>query len=96
MIKVKNSITEKQRDANKKLEELILKQGVLPVEKLNDIVGDFWPENETVDEFAKKIQSNGGKVIVPKMPIPGVGYFAQCLDTEGNIFGIIQMDQNAK
>jgi len=30
------------------------------------------------------------------MAIPGVGYFAQCLDTEGNIFGIIQMDQNAK
>jgi len=50
----------------------------------------------SVDEFAKKIQSKGGKVIVPKMAIPGVGYFAQCLDTEGNIFGIIQMDQNAK
>lgn len=50
----------------------------------------------SVDEFATKIQSKGGKVIVPKMAIPGVGYFAQCLDTEGNIFGIIQMDQNAK
>lgn len=50
----------------------------------------------SVDEFAKKIESKGGKVIVPKMAIPGVGYFAQCLDTEGNCFGIIQMDQNAK
>jgi len=50
----------------------------------------------SVDEFTKKIQSHGGKVIVPKMAIPTVGYFAQCLDTEGNIFGIIQMDQNAK
>lgn len=50
----------------------------------------------SVDEFAKKIQSNGGKIIMPKMPIQGVGYFAQCQDTEGNIFGIIQMDQNAK
>ena len=50
----------------------------------------------SVDEFAKKIESKGGKVIVPKMAIPGVGYFAQCLDTEGNVFGIIQMDQNAK
>jgi len=50
----------------------------------------------SVDEFAKTIQSKGGKVIVPKMAIPGVGYFAQCLDTEGNCFGIIQMDQNAK
>jgi len=50
----------------------------------------------SVDEFATKIESKGGKVIMPKMAIPGVGYFAQCLDTEGNVFGIIQMDQNAK
>ena len=50
----------------------------------------------SVDEFAKKIQSKGGKVIMPKMAIPQVGYFAQCMDTEGNIFGIIQMDKNAK
>ena len=50
----------------------------------------------SVDEYAKKIESKGGKVIMPKMAIQGVGYFAQCLDTEGNVFGIIQMDQNAK
>jgi predicted enzyme related to lactoylglutathione lyase len=30
------------------------------------------------------------------MPIPGIGYFATCMDTEGNIFGMIQMDQNVK
>ena len=50
----------------------------------------------SVDEFSKKIQSKGGKIIAPKMPIPSVGYFAQCMDTEGNVFGIIQFDQNAK
>jgi predicted enzyme related to lactoylglutathione lyase len=50
----------------------------------------------SIDEYAKKIQANGGKIVMPKMPIVGVGYFAQCMDTEGNIFGIIQMDQNAK
>ena len=50
----------------------------------------------SVDDYAKKIQSKGGKVIAPKMPIQGVGYFAQCQDTEGNLFGIIQMDPNAK
>ena len=51
---------------------------------------------DSVDEFAKKIQSKGGKVIMPKTAIPQVGYFAQCMDTEGNTFGIIQMDKNAK
>ncbi len=50
----------------------------------------------SVDEFSQKIQSKGGKIIMPKTPIPRVGYFAQCMDTEGNVFGIIEFDENAK
>jgi predicted enzyme related to lactoylglutathione lyase len=50
----------------------------------------------SVDEFSKKVQDKGGKVLQPKMPIPGVGWFATCQDTEDNIFGIIQMDAAAK
>lgn len=50
----------------------------------------------SVDEFAAKITANGGKIIAPKMPIPGVGWFAYCQDTEGNIFGIMQPDPKAK
>ncbi len=50
----------------------------------------------SVDEFAAKILANGGKIVAPKMPIPGVGYFAYCQDTEGNIFGIMQADPAAK
>lgn len=49
----------------------------------------------SVDEFTKKITDNGGQLITQKMPIPGIGWFAQCTDTEGNIFGIIQMDKKA-
>jgi uncharacterized protein len=50
----------------------------------------------SVDDYAKKIISNGGKVITPKSAIPGVGYFAYCQDTEGNTFGIMQADPSAK
>lgn len=50
----------------------------------------------SVDEFTKKIVDNGGQLITQKMPIPGIGWFAQCSDTEGNIFGIIEMDKEAK
>lgn len=50
----------------------------------------------SIDDYVKKIQAMGGQIVSPKMPIPSVGYFAQCKDTEGNVFGIIQMDQNAK
>lgn len=50
----------------------------------------------SVDDFAEKISRAGGKIIVPKMAIPGVGYFAMCLDTEGNPFGIMEEDIAAK
>ena len=50
----------------------------------------------SVNEFAKKIEEAGGKVVKPKDAIPGVGYFAYCADTEGNVFGIMQEDANAK
>lgn len=50
----------------------------------------------SVDEFSKKISEKGGELIIPKMAIQGVGWFAQCTDTEGNVFGIIEMDKKAK
>jgi uncharacterized protein len=50
----------------------------------------------SVDEFVSKIISNGGKVVSPKSAILGIGYFAYCQDTEGNIFGILQPDESAK
>ncbi len=50
----------------------------------------------SVDDFIKKVTKNGGKVITPKTPIPGVGYFAYCKDTEGNMFGILQPDMSVK
>ena len=53
-------------------------------------------EVPSVDEYLKKIGDAGGKIIAPKMPIPGVGYLAMCLDTEGNPFGIMEADPDAK
>ena len=50
----------------------------------------------SVDEFSEKVTKSGGKIIVPKMPVPGQGYLAYCQDTEGNTFGIMQMDESAK
>ena len=50
----------------------------------------------SVDEFTKKITEQGGKIIVPKMAVPGVGYMAYCADTEGNVFGIMEEDTSAK
>jgi len=45
---------------------------------------------ESVDDFSKKIQSLGGKIVVPKTPIPNMGAFAVGLDPEGNPVGIFE------
>ena len=50
----------------------------------------------SVDDFSKKISTKGGKVVRPKMAIPGIGYLVICEDTEGISFGILQNDRNAK
>jgi predicted enzyme related to lactoylglutathione lyase len=50
----------------------------------------------SVDEFADKVETNGGKILEPKRSIPGVGYLVTCQDTEGNTFGLMQMDEYAK
>jgi uncharacterized protein len=37
----------------------------------------------------------GGTVVLPKMPIQGVGWLAYVKDPDGNIFGLVQPDQQA-
>lgn len=49
-----------------------------------------------VDECTKKVEEHNGQVVVAKMAIPGVGWSAYCKDSEGNLFGIMQEDPNAK
>jgi predicted enzyme related to lactoylglutathione lyase len=50
---------------------------------------------ENVDEFARKAERLGAKLVVPKMPVPGMGWFSQLKDTEENIFAIWQHDPAA-
>lgn len=47
---------------------------------------------DSVDEYAEKVVAHGGKITMPKMNIPGVGYIAYCQDTEGVDFAIYQRD----
>jgi uncharacterized protein len=48
------------------------------------------------ENAAKAIKQTGGKLLTPKMAVPNVGYMAYCKDPEGNLFGIMQVDPNAK
>jgi len=49
----------------------------------------------SVDVLSDKIETAGGTVVVPKTPIPGVGYVAYYQDTEGNVFGMMERDETA-
>lgn len=50
---------------------------------------------DNLDAYQTKVLEAGGKLTMGKMAIPGVGWFAQFEDTEGNTVGMIEMDENA-
>jgi uncharacterized protein len=45
---------------------------------------------EDIDAAVKTVCENKGQILKEKMEIPGVGWFASALDTEGNKFGLMQ------
>jgi predicted enzyme related to lactoylglutathione lyase len=47
------------------------------------------------DEYAK-IEKSGGKVVIPKIALPGIGWFARCQDTENNVFVNMPEDSSAR
>jgi predicted enzyme related to lactoylglutathione lyase len=51
---------------------------------------------DDIDAMTKAIEKAGGTVVVPKTPIPTVGYLAYFKDPDGNIHGIYQNDPSAK
>jgi predicted enzyme related to lactoylglutathione lyase len=51
---------------------------------------------KSIDEYSAKVEKLSGKVVVQKKPVPGMGYFAICLDTENNSFAIWETDSSAK
>ena len=58
--------------------------------KFGDNVRDTISVN-SYEEFAKKIESQGGKMLTEKMTIPGMGFNGLFEDTEGNVSGIIEI-----
>jgi predicted enzyme related to lactoylglutathione lyase len=53
------------------------------------VVGD-------VDAAARAVEANGGKVVMAKRAIPGVGWIIKFLDTEGNLACAVSYDPAAK
>jgi predicted enzyme related to lactoylglutathione lyase len=52
-------------------------------------------EVDDYDATEKKILDAGGRVAMPKFALSGMAWQGYYLDTEGNVFGIHQPDENA-
>ena len=76
-------------DKMKPTEPGAINGGLLPKNPNNEhptIVIDV----SSVEEYIKKIESAGGKTVMPVMKIGEFGLYARVSDTEGNIIGIWQ------
>ena len=50
---------------------------------------------DSMDAYLDKVQKAGGRVVLPKQVVPGVGAFAAFADSEGNIIGLHQMENGS-
>jgi predicted enzyme related to lactoylglutathione lyase len=50
-------------------------------------------EVEKFDEITRKIMANGGQVVLEKFCVPGRCWQGYFMDTEGNTFGIFEVDK---
>lgn len=49
-----------------------------------------------IDKYISEVEKAGGNIVVPKMPIPSVGYMAYFTDPDGNRHGLFQNDPESK
>lgn len=50
----------------------------------------------SLEDAMAKVAIEGGEVLSQIMTVPGAGRFARCRDPEGNVFGIMEMDEAAR
>lgn len=48
-----------------------------------------------LDAVIGRVTAAGGRVVEPRAPIPGVGWYATCAEPGGLVFGLIQGDPAA-
>jgi len=50
---------------------------------------------DCVQTYGAKVKESGGKIVMEKTPVQGMGWFCICLDTENNPFGLWEADEKA-
>ena len=75
--------------------------GAIQARKFNPVKTDILGfecsiEVADVDAAASSVESAGGKIVMRKTAIPGVGWVIKFLDTEGNLCCAVHYDRTAK
>lgn len=68
---------------------IFYKEGYLPSDQ-GSVISFTVPDS--IEETSLRVEEHGGKMIIPKTPIDenGRGYFAVCIDSEGNKIGLYE------
>ncbi|MGE5115520.1 MAG: VOC family protein [Betaproteobacteria bacterium] len=48
-----------------------------------------------LDAALARVRAAGGSIVEPRLPIPGVGWYATCAEPGGLAFGLIEADASA-
>jgi uncharacterized protein len=51
---------------------------------------------KSIDDAIQQVKSLGGRMLTDKMTVPSMGYLANCVDTEGNTFGLWEENSEAR
>jgi predicted enzyme related to lactoylglutathione lyase len=60
-----------------------------------DQIVDYFGISPVLD-YSTKVLKLSGKILIPKMAVPKMGYFAVCMGTEGTVFGLWKADSQAE
>jgi predicted enzyme related to lactoylglutathione lyase len=51
---------------------------------------------KSIDAAIQQVKNLGGRMLSDKMTVPTMGYLANCVDTEGNTFGLWEENSEAR
>lgn len=68
--------------------------GIMKKENDNQTVTNY-VNVKNIDEMISKVEKFGGKIVIPKTPVPTMGWFSHFIDIEGNLMGLWQSDTEA-
>lgn len=68
--------------------------GIFKREREDQQPTDYY-QAEPIEYHIDEVRKFGGRVLIDKMAVPGMGYLAICADPEGNVFGFWQTDETA-